>query len=46
MPACALLMVSQYANCTLAGYDVNSEDPEGVTGLHWAAINNRLPVIK
>lgn len=29
-----------------AGYDVNQPDNETVTLLHWAAINNRLDIIR
>lgn len=29
-----------------AGYDVRQPDKENVTLLHWAAINNRLELVK
>ncbi|KAI1297149.1 Palmitoyltransferase ZDHHC17 [Halotydeus destructor] len=29
-----------------AGYDVNERDPENVTLLHWASINNRKDIVK
>lgn len=29
-----------------AGYDVRQPDKENVTLLHWAAINNRLDLVK
>lgn len=29
-----------------AGYDVNQMDKENVSLLHWAAINNRLEIVK
>ena len=28
------------------GYDVNHRDPENVTLLHWASINNRVDIVK
>jgi palmitoyltransferase len=28
------------------GFDVNSRDSDGVTLMHWAAINNRVELIK
>ena len=28
------------------GFDVNHRDPENVTVLHWAAINNRIDIVK
>ena len=28
------------------GYDVNHRDPENVTLLHWASINNRIEIVK
>jgi len=28
------------------GYDVNEPDIENVTMLHWAAINNRIEIVK
>lgn len=29
-----------------AGFDVNQPDAENVTVLHWAAINNRLDIVR
>jgi ankyrin repeat protein len=28
------------------GVDVNSRDKDNITALHWAAINNRVPLIQ
>jgi ankyrin repeat protein len=27
-------------------FDVNIRDPENITCLHWAAINNRVPLVE
>ena len=48
-----LVISESFINCLICkfqveerGYDVNHRDAENVTLLHWAAINNRLDIVK